>query len=252
MPVALDLSKAVQEQVLATLKQGQDATLASVDLWAKNVSQVAGAQPAFDVPTPEQLVANSFGFAEKLLASQQEFAQKVVSASAAALRRDARRGQEVARPTPSGGLALPTATVCAGERRALERAAGGARRLPPCTAPGCEPLAPRDCPARGRLERLPQPDRARAASAVHQGDPRALRRPRDLDGDAPGAGGSRAAREQPVRVPTGGAARPGPAATVAAILADPSLTPPQREALLTIYRTYTSDAPADAPGGEQP
>jgi hypothetical protein len=84
MPVALDLSKAVQEQVLATLKQGQDATLASVDLWAKNITQVAGAQPALDVPTPEQLVANSFGFAEKLLASQQEFAKKVVTASAAA------------------------------------------------------------------------------------------------------------------------------------------------------------------------
>ena len=33
---------------------------------------------------------------------------------------------------------------------------------------------------------------------------------------------------------------PGPARTVAAILADPSLTPEQREALLTVYRSYSA------------
>lgn len=32
----------------------------------------------------------------------------------------------------------------------------------------------------------------------------------------------------------------GPARTVAAILADPSLTPEQREALLTVYRSYSA------------
>ena len=33
---------------------------------------------------------------------------------------------------------------------------------------------------------------------------------------------------------------PGPARTVAAILADPTLTPEQREALLTVYRSYST------------
>jgi len=32
----------------------------------------------------------------------------------------------------------------------------------------------------------------------------------------------------------------GPERTVAAILADPSLTPEQREALLTVYRSYSA------------
>jgi hypothetical protein len=32
----------------------------------------------------------------------------------------------------------------------------------------------------------------------------------------------------------------GPARTVAAILADPTLTPEQREALLTVYRSYSA------------
>ena len=33
----------------------------------------------------------------------------------------------------------------------------------------------------------------------------------------------------------------GPARTVAAILADPTLTPEQREALLTVYRSYSAN-----------
>jgi len=37
--------------------------------------------------------------------------------------------------------------------------------------------------------------------------------------------------------------RPGPARTVAAILADPSLTPEQREALLSVYRSFVGGDP---------
>ncbi len=36
---------------------------------------------------------------------------------------------------------------------------------------------------------------------------------------------------------------PGPARTVAAILADPSLTPEQREALLSVYRSFVGGDP---------
>lgn len=42
-------------------------------------------------------------------------------------------------------------------------------------------------------------------------------------------------------------AEAGPARTVAAILADPSLSPEQREALLSVYRSFSSDA-TDAAG----
>ena len=37
---------------------------------------------------------------------------------------------------------------------------------------------------------------------------------------------------------------PGPAWTVAAILADPTLAPEQREALLSVYRSFSTDADA--------
>ena len=43
-------------------------------------------------------------------------------------------------------------------------------------------------------------------------------------------------------------APPGPGRTVAAILADPSLTPAQREALLSVYRSFSPDAEPPAGG----
>lgn len=42
--------------------------------------------------------------------------------------------------------------------------------------------------------------------------------------------------------PAAADAPPGPGRTVAAILADPSLTPDRREALLSVYRSFSSEA----------
>jgi hypothetical protein len=85
MATPVELSKAAQEQVLATIKQGQELALAGVEIWAASMAPLvkAGQAPiATDLPTSEELVSNSFGFAEKLLASQKAFAQKVVRVSA--------------------------------------------------------------------------------------------------------------------------------------------------------------------------
>ena len=83
MPTAIDLSKAAQEQILSALKQTQEVALSSVELLVKNAQSLTTSPTlAKDVPSPDQLVANSFSFAEKLLASQKEFAQKVVAAAA--------------------------------------------------------------------------------------------------------------------------------------------------------------------------
>jgi hypothetical protein len=85
MATPIELSKVTQEQILATIKQGQELALTGVELWASSLAPLvkAGGTPTTaDLPTPEALVSNSFGFAEKLLASQKTFAQKVVAASA--------------------------------------------------------------------------------------------------------------------------------------------------------------------------
>jgi hypothetical protein len=85
MSTYLDVSKAAQEQILATIKQGQELTIAGVELWAASVAPLSkGEQFAmpFEAPAPKDVVANTFGFTEKLLASQKAFAEKIVAATA--------------------------------------------------------------------------------------------------------------------------------------------------------------------------
>ena len=81
----IELSKAAQEQILATIQQGQELALAGVEAWASTVAPLAKGQQIpvpFETPAPKDVVANSFGFAEQLLASQKTFAEKIVAASA--------------------------------------------------------------------------------------------------------------------------------------------------------------------------
>lgn len=81
----LELSKIAQEQILASIKQSQDIALAGVEAWASAVAPFAKAvQVPLPVPFPSasDLVANSFGFAEKFVASQRAFAEKLASVSA--------------------------------------------------------------------------------------------------------------------------------------------------------------------------
>ena len=85
MTTYIELSKAAQEQVLATIEQGQELALAGVELWASTLAPLAKGQQItvpFETPAPKDVVANSFGFAERILASQKAFAEKVVAASA--------------------------------------------------------------------------------------------------------------------------------------------------------------------------
>jgi hypothetical protein len=85
MTTYLELSKTAQEQVLTTIKQGQEIALAGVELWASTVAPLVKGQHVpvvFETPAPKDVVANSFGFAEQLLASQKAFAEKVVATSA--------------------------------------------------------------------------------------------------------------------------------------------------------------------------
>ena len=85
MSTYLELSQVAQEQILATIKQSQKLALSGVEAWAKSVAPLAKGQQlpdTFETPAPKDVVANSFGFAEQLLASQKAFAEKVVAASA--------------------------------------------------------------------------------------------------------------------------------------------------------------------------
>jgi ABC-type multidrug transport system ATPase subunit len=84
MSTYLELSKSAQEEILATIKHGQALALAGVELWAAAVASLTNGQQhsiPFETPAPKDVVANSFGFAEQLLASQEKFAEQIVAAS---------------------------------------------------------------------------------------------------------------------------------------------------------------------------
>ena len=85
MSTYFELSDVAQEQILATIKQGQELALSGVELWAKSIAPLAkgGLLAAVaETPAPKDVVANSFGFAEQLLTTQKAFAEKVVAATA--------------------------------------------------------------------------------------------------------------------------------------------------------------------------
>ena len=86
MPTATEFSKTTQEQVLDGIKQGQKAVIDAVGAWAKTVENIVPATPSIPrlplaegIPTVEQVVAESFAFAEKLIASQRDFALQVLA-----------------------------------------------------------------------------------------------------------------------------------------------------------------------------
>ena len=66
-------------------KQSQELALAGVEAVGvdrRPARQGPAVSPVpFETPAPKDIVASSFGFTEKLLASQKDFAEKVVAAS---------------------------------------------------------------------------------------------------------------------------------------------------------------------------
>jgi hypothetical protein len=89
---APDPSTLVTETILAGVKQGQELAFTGLSAWA-DVAGKAFSLPAFEsfpgfeslpglesLPTPKSFIEASFGFAEEMLASQKEFALKVLDA----------------------------------------------------------------------------------------------------------------------------------------------------------------------------
>jgi hypothetical protein len=81
-----EAAKASQDQILATVRQSQQAVVDAVAAWAKAVEDVVPAvqsiPDAYDLPKPEAVVDNAFGFASQLLDAQHDFARRVLAAAA--------------------------------------------------------------------------------------------------------------------------------------------------------------------------
>ncbi|HZU74500.1 MAG TPA: hypothetical protein VE990_17200 [Acidimicrobiales bacterium] len=80
----VDVANTVQEQILEAVRAGQDMVVSSVSNWSGAVVGVLPEQPrgrlAEGLPRAVALVDNAFGFAEKLLDAQRQFAHRLVEA----------------------------------------------------------------------------------------------------------------------------------------------------------------------------
>jgi uncharacterized membrane protein YebE (DUF533 family) len=85
-----DPTTLVTDTVLASMKQGQELAFSGLSAWA-DLAGKAFTLPSFEtlpmmdaVPSPKDFIEASFGFAEEILASQKEFAVKLVDTMVAA------------------------------------------------------------------------------------------------------------------------------------------------------------------------
>ena len=79
----------VQDEILKTVRKSQETVLEAIKSWVEAVQSITPKLPLVNVPLadklpkPEDVVANAYDFAEKLLAGQRKFAEDVVKAMSA-------------------------------------------------------------------------------------------------------------------------------------------------------------------------
>ena len=85
MANATEMFTALEDQVLETVRQGQETIVKAVQTWAeagKNLVPDLPALPFADqVPGTVDLVENAFAFADRMLATQREFAAAILDAA---------------------------------------------------------------------------------------------------------------------------------------------------------------------------
>ena len=85
MATATEMFSALEDQVLETVRQSQEAVVKAVKTWAEaGKSMVPDLPPlpfADQLPNTVDIVENAFDFADKLLAAQRDFAAAVLEAA---------------------------------------------------------------------------------------------------------------------------------------------------------------------------
>jgi hypothetical protein len=90
----------IQKEFLSTVRKGQETALDAIKTWVETVQSFTPKLPAVQlpfadrVPTPEQVVASAYDFAEVLLAGQRKFAEDVIKATASLLPGDSKSTPE--------------------------------------------------------------------------------------------------------------------------------------------------------------
>ena len=78
----------VQDELLKVIRTSQETVVEAVKTWVETVKAVTPKVSSVQVPLaeklpkPQDVVANAYDFAEKLLSSQRQFAEELVKATA--------------------------------------------------------------------------------------------------------------------------------------------------------------------------
>lgn len=89
MPTAIETTAAIQDTLYTGMERSQKAVVDSVKGWAETVETVLAKLPdlAFATPAPpSQILENTFGFTEKVLANQRDFLTQLFDAALSATR----------------------------------------------------------------------------------------------------------------------------------------------------------------------
>jgi hypothetical protein len=76
----------IQEELLNVIRTSQETVVEAVKTWVETVKAVTPKVPSVPLteklPKPQDIVANAYDFAEKLLSGQRQFAEELVKATA--------------------------------------------------------------------------------------------------------------------------------------------------------------------------
>jgi hypothetical protein len=87
-----NVARALTRELLSTISKSQAAVVDAIETWASAVQSVKPDLPQVTVPfagklpTPQDVVASAYDFAEQLLASQRKFAEDLLKATAPLVR----------------------------------------------------------------------------------------------------------------------------------------------------------------------
>lgn len=83
-----NVAQGLTNEVLNTISKGQAAVVDAIEAWTSAVQSIKPDLPAVNLPfadklpTPQEVLASAYDFAEQLLAAQRKFAEDLLSATA--------------------------------------------------------------------------------------------------------------------------------------------------------------------------
>ena len=85
MSTVTDTARAAQDQYLTALRQSQHAVVDAIAAWSRAVQDITPKAPPIpsieSLPEPQEVIDNTFDFAQKLLDAQRDFTHSAISAA---------------------------------------------------------------------------------------------------------------------------------------------------------------------------